>query len=280
VGLLRSECLFFGFGGFFLGRSSNYISSLLFPPAVLSPAMFSFHNVSRMILTSDRSLTHRAKVEESAWLEVANFYNTYRSTVLADLDKRLAPQPPSTPSSTRTPSAKAKGKQRASSQEVEDWSSPREYELPEVFRGEEGVGLARGVVGIGGGGEEGRKSPLSARLEGLEFKVRAYLNSFSFDSGCGAETGCIDERTGRQPPLLFKLRTANHKCSYRRPRRAILPPLPLPRLAFPIPPPFDTHNTPFPPYTLPHLLPAAPTSNADAVTRPTGSPPCVIALGC
>ncbi|KIM80325.1 hypothetical protein PILCRDRAFT_822455 [Piloderma croceum F 1598] len=111
----------------------------------------------------------KAKAEENAWLEVANFYNSYRTNVLAELDKQL---PPST-------SAKAKGKQRATSQEVEEWSSPREYELPEVFRGGGGVGLARGVI-ADAGREGGRKSPLSERLEGLEFKVdslHSYLNS-------------------------------------------------------------------------------------------------------
>ena len=118
-------------------------------------------------LTKSRSHVRnppRAKAEENAWLEVANFYNSYRTDVLAELDKQV---PPST-------SAKAKGKQRATSQEVEEWSSPREYELPEVFRGEGGVGLARGVI-ADAGREGGRKSPLSERLEGLEFKVGAYF---------------------------------------------------------------------------------------------------------
>jgi len=62
---------------------------------------------------------------------------------------------------------------------VEEWSNPREYELPDVFRGEEGLALARAVVSAGVGAE-GRKSPLSERLEGLEFKVdslHSYLNS-------------------------------------------------------------------------------------------------------
>src|ERR1700691_577763 len=116
----------------------------------------------------------RAKAEESAWLEVANFYNTYQSTVLSELDKRLPPMAPSTPSSRSTLSAKAKGKQRATSQGVEDWSDPREYELSEVFRGEAGIGLARGVVSAGVVGNGG-KSPLSARLEGLEFKGCSHI---------------------------------------------------------------------------------------------------------
>jgi kinetochore protein Mis13/DSN1 len=132
--------------------------------------LHSFIHLSRYQTPFSRPTpAHRAKAEENAWLEVANFYNSYRTNVLAELDKQL---PPST-------SAKAKGKQRATSQEVEEWSSPREYELPEVFRGEGGVGLARSVI-ADASGEEGRKSPLSERLEGLEFKVGAYFCAFCF----------------------------------------------------------------------------------------------------
>jgi kinetochore protein Mis13/DSN1 len=113
--------------------------------------------------------TRRLKVEEAAWLNVANYYNSYRTNVL---DRQLA----------RTPSsAIVKGKQRAKLQEVEDWADPRESELPEVFRGVAGVGLARSIVSgadLGGEGEEGRKSPLSVRLEGLEFKVLFLIYSY------------------------------------------------------------------------------------------------------
>ena len=98
----------------------------------------------------------RAKAEESAWLEVANFYNSYRDKVLSEMDRR--------------PSANKKGKQRATSQELEDWESIREYELPEMFRGENGVGLARRFVG--GKRDDGMNS-ISARLQSLEFKVRS-----------------------------------------------------------------------------------------------------------
>lgn len=62
---------------------------------------------------------------------------------------------------------------------MEEWSSPREYELPEVFKGEGGVGLARSVI-ADAGRENGRKSPLSERLEGLEFKVGDYFCAFYF----------------------------------------------------------------------------------------------------
>jgi hypothetical protein len=70
---------------------------------------------------------------------------------------------------------------------VEEWSSPREYELPEVFRGGGGVGLARGVI-ADAGREGGRKSPLSERLEGLEFKVGAYFCAFRFHCVYGVDT--------------------------------------------------------------------------------------------
>ena len=45
------------------------------------------------------------------------------------------------------------------------------YELPGVFRGEARIGLTRGDVVCAGVGGEGRKSLLSKRLEGLDFKV-------------------------------------------------------------------------------------------------------------
>lgn len=95
-----------------------------------------------------------AKAEESAWMEVANLYNSYRDNVLSEMDKR--------------PSASKKGKQRATSQELEDWENVREFELPEMFRGKGGVGLARRFVGAK---RDVGKNPLSARLQSLEFKV-------------------------------------------------------------------------------------------------------------
>ena len=154
---------------------------------------------------------HRAKAEENAWLEVANFYNSYQRTVLSSLDKSLPAPPP-------TPSAKSKGKQRATSQEVEDWSSLREHELPEAFRGEDGVGLAKSVVNARET-EEGRKSPLSERLEGLEFKVRFFLvHFFLFASDEVYDMGltlCYIARVGRQSAFLFKLSTPNNKRSLR-----------------------------------------------------------------
>jgi hypothetical protein len=88
---------------------------------------------------------------------------------------------------------------------VEDWSNPREYELPEAFRGPEGIGLARAVVGARL--EEG--GPLRARLEGLEFKVP--ISAILFLVVFGADDVCV--LTGRQPLFVFKFGIANYKRS-------------------------------------------------------------------
>jgi kinetochore protein Mis13/DSN1 len=81
--------------------------------------------------------------------------------VLTELDKRLI-----VPSSSTS-----KGKQRATV-EVES-EGLREWELPEEFRGEGGVALARSVVDVGTG--MGREKEIKERLEGLEFKARIPL---------------------------------------------------------------------------------------------------------
>jgi hypothetical protein len=107
----------------------------------------------------------RAKAEESAWLEVANFYNSYRANVLAELDKSSSAY-----LSSQTP-AKARGKRRA----TEDWEGEmrvREDDLPAVFRGE-GIGLAKDILveGVeatkGEAGEEGRKRPFNREVGGV-----------------------------------------------------------------------------------------------------------------
>jgi kinetochore protein Mis13/DSN1 len=105
--------------------------------------------------------TLRKKAEKSAWLEVTNTYNSYRTNVLSELDMRHP----------HLPTSKSKGKRKGKEQE-RGWSSAslalRDHKLPEAFRGEGGVALARSIVQAR---EEGRKSPLSERLKGLEFKV-------------------------------------------------------------------------------------------------------------
>ncbi|KAG1821579.1 Mis12-Mtw1 protein family-domain-containing protein [Suillus subaureus] len=71
-----------------------------------------------------------ASAEADAWTQVDHFYNAYITNSKADLERRRqALQPPS--------SAKAKGKQRAASQEPPDdwgWLLPHEDELSDAFR--------------------------------------------------------------------------------------------------------------------------------------------------
>lgn len=93
-------------------------------------------------------------------MEVVNFYNAYQASALAEMNKR------SDPSAPNTPGKNAKGKQRATPQEVEDWSNPREFELPERFRGKAGVGLAGSVLE-----EDSSQDAINMRLGELEFKV-------------------------------------------------------------------------------------------------------------
>lgn len=98
----------------------------------------------------------RSKAEEDAWLEVSHQYNTYRAEMLAELEKQSL--------------AKAKGKQRASADEIDEWEVD-ERALSEHFRRSGSLDLARKVVG-----PEGGKSPLGGRLQDLEYTVRR--NSF------------------------------------------------------------------------------------------------------
>jgi kinetochore protein Mis13/DSN1 len=137
-----------------------------------------FRNIPKLdINSSHRVIVHvdnliSAKAEESAWLEVANFYNSYRANILDELEK-----------SSSLVSAKSRGKRRAIDELAEQGGKTmvREDELPAAFRGE-GVGLARNILAEGVGVEkgEGRMSPLSERLQGLEFKVLRTSLIFSF----------------------------------------------------------------------------------------------------
>ncbi|KZP20716.1 hypothetical protein FIBSPDRAFT_861449 [Athelia psychrophila] len=122
-------------------------------------------------------LIARRKAEEAAWLDVANYYNTYQASALAEMQKRA---PPGT-------GANGKGKQKATPQEMEAWSSPRDSELPEAFRGKTGVALARSVLEDTGGAPRG---PNSERLGELEFKVdslHSYLHSALQTTNAAAE---------------------------------------------------------------------------------------------
>lgn len=99
---------------------------------------------------------NRRKQEDLAWSEVAHFYNAHQSNVLAALHQHLRQR-------ARTPtSSKTKGKQRASSQELEQDevnAEPWENELPETTR--RGYEAAKQLVAVGADGvgkvESGRE---------------------------------------------------------------------------------------------------------------------------
>ncbi|KAI0925492.1 hypothetical protein AcV5_008214 [Taiwanofungus camphoratus] len=112
----------------------------------------------------------RSKVEEDAWAEVSQHYNSYRAEVLAEIDKLT--------------SAKAKGKQRAFGDDLDDWDV-LQHDLPEYFRGSGNLDLARKIVSS----EAGRSSSLSSRLGDLEYTIDR-LHSIT---NCALETTRISE---------------------------------------------------------------------------------------
>lgn len=98
----------------------------------------------------------RSKAEDQAWVEVSQFYNSYKEN--------------SESASRRQPliSAKAKGKQRATDAEL--WSAMGR-ELPLQFQGQKGVDMALRLI------EEaptcvGSSTKLKERLADMELKVR------------------------------------------------------------------------------------------------------------
>lgn len=95
------------------------------------------------------------KAEENVWLKVANFYNSYRASVLAELNKSSSAYPlPQTPSAT----ARVSGAPRRVSED----------DLPVVFRGSIRLVkdiLAEGVEAMKGKADEEGTSSLTVRLE-------------------------------------------------------------------------------------------------------------------
>lgn len=102
----------------------------------------------------------RLKQEDEAWLEVGTSYNALRATVLAEVEERK----------NNFPSAKVKGKRKATEEEVALWDV-EEKELPQGLRGKGGVGLAKTLCEPDGG----NSGPLSERMDGLECAVRSFL---------------------------------------------------------------------------------------------------------
>ena len=103
----------------------------------------------------------RSRAEDQAWVEVSQFYNSYKE----NSESALKRQPPT--------SAKSKGKQRATDAEI--WSTMGR-ELPTQFQGQRGVDMALRLI------EEastsaGSSTKLKERLAGVELKVRSIRSS-------------------------------------------------------------------------------------------------------
>lgn len=111
-----------------------------------------------------REHIERASAEADAWTQVDYFYNSYITNSKADLERRRqALQPPS--------SVKAKGKQRAASQEPPDdwgWLLPREDELSDAFREKINPDLIKHIMSDV---RSGSRNTLDERIAGVHFKV-------------------------------------------------------------------------------------------------------------
>ncbi|KAG1804902.1 Mis12-Mtw1 protein family-domain-containing protein [Suillus plorans] len=111
-----------------------------------------------------REHIERASAEADAWTQVDYFYNSYITNSKADLERRRqALQPPS--------SVKAKGKQRAASQEPPDdwgWLLPREDELSDAFREKINLDLIKHIMSDV---RSGSRNILDERIAGVHFKV-------------------------------------------------------------------------------------------------------------
>lgn len=118
----------------------------------------------------------RAQAESEAWSRVDQFYRRYEASSKADLEKRR--QALKSPSS-----AKAKGKQRAVSQEPEGdwpWLVPREEDLSDGFKGKIDPELIKQVMSSEPRPGTKFQGPLDQSIEDLQFKVdslHSYVNS-------------------------------------------------------------------------------------------------------
>ncbi len=108
-------------------------------------------------------MKRRSKQEADAWKELSDSYDSHRKSVQAEMEKRK-----------RALAAwKAKGKERASAEDLDDWDVERR-DLPEELLTRGSVELARGIVL----GEASKRNPLSGRLQELEYTV--CLSSYHF----------------------------------------------------------------------------------------------------
>lgn len=118
----------------------------------------------------------RAQAESEAWSRVDQFYRQYEASSKADLEKRRqALKPP--------PSAKAKGKQRATSQEPDDdwsWLVPREEDLSDGFKDKIDLELIKQVMSSEPRPGTEFQGPLDQSIEDLQYEadnLYAYVNS-------------------------------------------------------------------------------------------------------
>ncbi|KAG0702823.1 Mis12-Mtw1 protein family-domain-containing protein [Suillus ampliporus] len=134
----------------------------------------------------------RAQAEADAWTQVDHFYNSYITNSKADLDRRRqALQPPS--------SAKAKGKQRAASQEPLDdwgWLLPREDELSDDFREKIDLDLIKRIMSDA---RSESKNILDERIAGVHFKVDSL---FSFVNSAVQTTNVAESELDYRFSLL------------------------------------------------------------------------------
>ncbi|EIW57165.1 uncharacterized protein TRAVEDRAFT_149392 [Trametes versicolor FP-101664 SS1] len=98
----------------------------------------------------------QSKQEADAWKELSDSYDSHRKSVHAEMEKRK-----------RALAAwKAKGKERASAEDLDDWDVERR-DLPEQLLSHGSLELARGIVL----GEASKRNPLSGRLQELEYTM-------------------------------------------------------------------------------------------------------------
>ncbi|CDO71813.1 hypothetical protein BN946_scf184939.g37 [Trametes cinnabarina] len=107
----------------------------------------------------------QSKQEAEAWKELSDSYDAHRKSVLAEMEKRRR----------AIASWKAKGKERATQEDLDDWDFERR-DLPEEFLTSGNVDLARDLVF----GDALKRNPLSTRLKELEFtmdRVHTFANA-------------------------------------------------------------------------------------------------------
>ncbi|TBU55459.1 Mis12-Mtw1 protein family-domain-containing protein [Dichomitus squalens] len=98
----------------------------------------------------------RSKQEAEAWKELSDSYDSHRKSVQAEMEKRRR----------ALATAKSKGKERASAEDLDDWDVERR-DLPEQFLSSGSVDVARKLVFE----NASRSTPLHNRLKELEHTV-------------------------------------------------------------------------------------------------------------